>query len=53
VPTVAEVEAQKKLAALAAPTVVAPEPKVEIAAQAVRDEAKANEKLANLLGKPK
>lgn len=53
VPTVAEVEAQKKLAALAAPTVVAPEPKVEVAAQAVRDEAKANEKLANLLGKPK
>ena len=53
VPTVAEVEAQKKLAALAAPTVVAPEPKVEVAAQVVRDEAKANEKLANLLGKPK
>lgn len=53
VPTAAEVEAQHKLAALAVPTPVAPEPKVEVAAQALVDEAKANEKLANLLGKPK
>ncbi|NBV22139.1 MAG: ABC transporter ATP-binding protein [Proteobacteria bacterium] len=53
IPTIAEVEAQKKLAALASPTVAAPEPKVEIAARAVQDEAKANEKLASLLGKPK
>jgi len=53
VPTAAEVEAQKKLAALAAPTPAAPEPKVEVAAKPVLDEAKANEKLANLLGKPK
>ena len=53
VPTAAEVEAQKKLAALAAPTPAAHEPKVEAAAKPVLDEAKANEKLANLLGKPK
>jgi ABC-2 type transport system ATP-binding protein len=53
VPTAAEVEAQKKLAALAAPTPAAPEPKVEAAAKPVLDEAKANEKLASLLGKPK
>lgn len=53
VPTASEVEAQKKLAALAAPTSAAPEPKVEVAAKPVLDEAKANEKLANLLGKPK
>ncbi|PAW83393.1 MAG: ABC transporter ATP-binding protein [Pedosphaera sp. Tous-C6FEB] len=53
VPTAAEVESQKKLAALAAPTTAAPEPKVEVAAKPVHDEAKANEKLANLLGKPK
>lgn len=53
VPTAAEVEAQKKLAALAAPAPATPEPKVEVAAKPVLDEAKANEKLANLLGKPK
>ncbi|PAW86449.1 MAG: ABC transporter ATP-binding protein [Pedosphaera sp. Tous-C6FEB] len=53
VPTAAEVEAQKKLAALSAPTAAAPEPKIETAAKPVLDEAKANEKLANLLGKPK
>lgn len=53
VPTAAEVEAQEKLAALAAPAASAPEPKVEVAAKPVLDEAKANEKLANLLGKPK
>ncbi|MEY4198808.1 MAG: hypothetical protein RLZZ265_548 [Verrucomicrobiota bacterium] len=53
VPTAAEVEAHKKLAALAAPTPTAPEPKVEAAAKPVLDEAKANEKLASLLGKPK
>jgi ABC-2 type transport system ATP-binding protein len=53
VPTAAEVESQKKLAALATPTVSTPEPKVEIAAKPVLDEVKANEKLANLLGKPK
>ena len=53
VPSAAEVESQKKLAALAAPTAPAPEPKVEVAAKPVLDEAKANEKLANLLGKPK
>ena len=53
VPTAAEVESQKKLAALAAPAVSTPEPKVEIAAKPVLDEVKANEKLANLLGKPK
>jgi len=53
VPTAAEVEAQKKLAALAAPTPAAPDPKVDVAAKPVLDEAKANEKLANLLGKPK
>ena len=53
VPTAAEVEAQKKLAALSAPTAAAPEPKVEVAPKPVLDEAKANEKLANLLGKPK
>lgn len=53
VPTAAEVESQKKLAALAAPTIAAPEPKVEVAAKPVLDAAKANEKLANLLGKPK
>ncbi|MFM8471397.1 MAG: ABC transporter ATP-binding protein [Limisphaerales bacterium] len=53
VPTAAAVEAQKKLAALAVPAAPTPEPKVEVAAQPVLDEAKANEKLANLLGKPK
>lgn len=53
VPTAAEVEARKKLAALAAPSAPAPEPRVEVAAKPVLDEAKANEKLANLLGKPK
>ena len=53
VPTAAEVESQKKLAALAAPTPVVSEPRVEVAAKPVLDEAKANEKLANLLGKPK
>jgi len=53
VPTAAEVESQKKLAALAAPAVSTPEPKVEIAAKPVLDEVKANEKIANLLGKPK
>ena len=53
VPTAAEVESQKKLAALAAPTVSTPEPKVEVAPKPVLDTAKANEKLANLLGKPK
>ena len=53
VPTAAEVESQKKLAALAAPVAPAPEPKVEVAAKPAHDEAKANEKLANLLGKPK
>ena len=53
VPTAAEVEAQKKLAALAAPTAPVVEPKVEVAPQPAMDAAKANEKLANLLGKPK
>ncbi len=53
VPTAAEVEAQKKLAALTAPAPAAPEPNVEVAAKPVLDAAKANEKLANLLGKPK
>ena len=53
VPTAAEVEAQKKLAALAAPTAPVVEPKVELAPQPAMDAAKANEKLANLLGKPK
>ena len=53
VPTAAAVESQKKLAALAAPAAAAPEPKVEVAVKPVHDEAKANEKLANLLGKPK
>ena len=53
VPTAAEVEAQKKLAALAAPTAPAAEPKVDVAPKPVLDEAKANEKLANLLGKPR
>ncbi len=53
VPTTAEVEAQKKLAALAAPAAAGAEPKVEIAAKPVLDEAKANEKLASLLGKSK
>jgi ABC-2 type transport system ATP-binding protein len=53
VPTAAEIESQRKLAALAAPMAAAPEPKVEVAAKPVLDEAKANEKLANLLGKPK
>ncbi|MEN9573875.1 MAG: hypothetical protein RL514_1730 [Verrucomicrobiota bacterium] len=53
VPTAAEVESQKKLAALAASTVSTPEPKVAVAAKPVLDTAKANEKLANLLGKPK
>ena len=49
----AELESQKKLAALSAPTTPVAEPKVEVAAKPVLDEAKANEKLANLLGKPK
>ncbi|MSU27228.1 MAG: ABC transporter ATP-binding protein [Pedosphaera sp.] len=53
VPTAVEVESQKKLAALAAPTVSTPEPRVEVAAKTALDEVKANEKLANLLGKPK
>ncbi len=53
VPSAAEIEAQKKLAALAAPAPAVPEPKVEVAAKPVLDKAKANEKLANLLGKPK
>ena len=53
VPTAAEAESQKKLAALAAPTAAAPEPKTEVAPKPVLDEVKANEKLANLLGKPK
>lgn len=52
-PSAAELESQKKLAALAAPTAPVAEPKVEIAAKPVLDETKANEKLANLLGKPK
>ena len=53
IPTAAEAESQKKLAALAAPTAAAPEPKTEVAPKPVLDEVKANEKLANLLGKPK
>ena len=53
VPTAAEAEAQKRLAALAAPPPAATESKVEVAAKPGLDEAKANEKLANLLGKPK
>jgi len=53
VPSAAEVEAQKKLAALAAPTAPAAEPKGDVAPKPVLDEAKANEKLANLLGKPR
>ena len=53
VPTAAEIEAQKKLAALAAPAPAVVEPKPEAAPKPVLDEAKANEKLANLLGKPK
>ena len=53
VPTAAEVESQKKLAALAAPAAPAPEAKMELAPKPAHDEAKANEKLANLLGKPK
>ncbi len=52
-PTAVEVESQKKLAALAARTVSTPEPRVEVAAKPALDEVKANEKLANLLGKPK
>ncbi len=52
-PTTVEVESQKKLAALAARTVSTPEPRVEVAAKPALDEVKANEKLANLLGKPK
>lgn len=53
VPTAAELESQKKLAALAAPSPAASEVKVETAPKPVLDEAKANEKLASLLGKPK
>jgi len=53
VPTATELEAQKKLAALATPAATAPEPKIEIAPKLAMDEVKANEKLANLLGKPK
>ncbi|MFA6545416.1 MAG: ABC transporter ATP-binding protein [Limisphaerales bacterium] len=53
VPTAAEIEAQKKLAALAAPVPAVVEPKPEAAPKPVLDDAKANEKLANLLGKPK
>ena len=53
VPTAAAVESQRKLAALAAPTAPAAEPTVAVAAPPVLDTAKANEKLANLLGKPK
>jgi len=53
VPSAAEVEVQKKLAALAAPTAPAAEPKGDVAPKPVLDEAKANEKLANLLGKPR
>ena len=52
-PTTVEVESQKKLAALAARTVSTPEPRVEVAAKPALDEVKANEKLADLLGKPK
>ena len=53
VPTAAEVQAQSKLAALAAPSAPVVEPKVAVAPKPVMDEAKTNEKLANLLGKPK
>jgi ABC-2 type transport system ATP-binding protein len=53
VPTAAEVEARKKLASLVAPTAPVAEPKVEVAPKPAMDEAKANEKLANLLGKPR
>ncbi|MBI5799837.1 MAG: ABC transporter ATP-binding protein [Verrucomicrobia bacterium] len=52
-PSAVQVEQQKKLEALAAPAPVAPEPHVEVAAKQVHDEAKSNERLANLLGKPK
>ncbi len=53
-PSATELEAQKKLAALAAPTT--PEVKVEVTVQVTSkpqmDEAKANEKLSNLLKNP-